>query len=52
MVKTPDTDAGWLTEKVMAEVKKRLPKISTHDYNRTYEAIFHTLTAEHERRHG
>lgn len=35
--------AGRLTEAIMARVKGRLPEISTHEYNRTYEAVLETL---------
>jgi hypothetical protein len=43
---TPNTEAGRMTEKVMLEVKTRLPKIETHEYNRIYEAVNKVLSSE------
>lgn len=45
-METPDSKAGRLTERIMAEVKKRLPNIETHAYNRTYEAVLMVLELE------
>ena len=35
-----------MTEKVMLEVKTRLPKIETNEYNRIYEAVNKVLSSE------
>lgn len=43
-MQTPNTEAGRLTEQVMAKVKAKLPDITTHEYNRTYEAVLEVLT--------
>lgn len=43
MSQTPRTEAGQLTELTMLAVRERLPDISTHQYNRIYEAVLETL---------
>lgn len=45
-MKTPNTKAGQLTEKIMLEVESNLPDIETHEYNRTYEAVHKVLSSE------
>jgi hypothetical protein len=40
---TPNNVEGRTTERIMAEVKKHLPDISTNDYNRVYESILTVL---------
>ena len=45
-MQTPNTKAGRVTEKVMAAVKKRLPDMSTYQYNRTYEGVLEALSLE------
>ena len=65
-MQTPDTEAGRLTETIMAGVKRRVPEIKTHEYNRIYEAVLEGLmqhdaaketllgliNEEHKRRYG
>lgn len=43
-MQTPDTQAGFLTEKIMQRVKEKLPDIQVNEYNRTYEAVLEVLT--------
>jgi len=45
-METPDTRAGRFTAQAMRRVKKKLPEISTHDYNRVYEAVWETAIGE------
>lgn len=42
-MKTPDTKAGEVTEDVMARVRRNLPQMETHEYNRTYEAVLEAM---------
>lgn len=43
-METPNTKAGKTTEMIMASVRAKLPDITTHQYNRTYEAVMEILT--------
>ena len=42
-METPINQEGKMTERIMAGVKKRLPNIETHEYNRIYEACLEAL---------
>lgn len=43
-METPNTEAGRLTERIMAKVRGRLPSMSVHEYNVIYECCLETLT--------
>jgi hypothetical protein len=47
MSQFPKTKATDLTELVMQAVKKKLPDMTTHQYNRTYEAVYDTMAFIH-----
>jgi hypothetical protein len=42
-MQTPNTIAGAVTEDVMARVRRNLPEMKTHEYNRTYEAVLESM---------
>ena len=42
-METPKTEAGRLTEKIMLEVRTRLPEIETPQYNCIYEVVHKVL---------
>jgi hypothetical protein len=47
-MQTPNTQAGRLTEQIMASVTQKLPKLPTHEYNRIYEAVLGVLSEQPE----
>lgn len=42
-MQTPNTVAGAVTEDVMARVRRNLPEMKTHEYNRVYEAVLESM---------
>ncbi len=42
-MEAPKGISGRLTESIMARVRERLPDIETHEYNRTWEAVYDGL---------
>ena len=42
-METPKTEAGRTTERIMEEVRKRLPNLDTNTYNRVWESCHKVL---------
>jgi hypothetical protein len=40
----PNNEATRMTERIMARVKGKLPEMDTHNYNRTFEAVYEVLS--------
>jgi len=45
-MKTPNNEAGRLTEEHMGEWSRRNPQATTHEYNRMYEKIYDAFKLE------
>lgn len=45
-MKTPDTKAGRITERIMTQVRKRFPNMDTNTYNGIYSAALSELSLE------
>ena len=48
-MRTPDTKAGEVTERIMARIKKLRPDIPTHEYNLIYGQVLLELSEQNFR---
>lgn len=47
-MRRPNNEAGRVTERIMAAMKRALGPINTPEYNRIYESVYEILSVEIE----